>query len=139
MEQTIATGQTIMMSISTHVFMFWVMIGVAFINIILAYTIKDFFSFYKKYKFLYPQYNIILGGLFFTGIIVMGMEQFHFGWTVWVMMVVWAMLLALSIMMRKAFKRIRNEKETQIEFRAFVKKKYSADIILLLLTYFIIL
>jgi len=117
--------------------MLGVMIFIAFINIIFAYTTKDFLSFYKKYRFLYPQYNILLGGLFFTGIIVMGMKQFKFSWSILLMLIVWAMLLALSILMRKAFKKIRNKKETQHEFRDFVKKKYSADIVLIVLTYFI--
>jgi len=129
---------TILWSINLHIFIFSLVVVMALMMLFFAFKTKSFNSFFDKYRFWFPQYNIMVTALAFTGVAVMGMRKFDFGWNVWFMILIWLVIVGMSIKSKIETRKITNNPKTHLAFRKFSKKKYSLDIILLMLTYLIV-
>ncbi len=129
---------TVSWSIDLHIFIFWLTIILGLVLITFTFTVKNFTSFYNKHQLWFPQYNILIASIAFTGIIVMAMENFMFGVWVWLMIFIWLILLAMAIKLKLEIYKITNEIATQERFRKIARFKYSLDMILLFATYLIV-
>ena len=103
-------------------------------NIYLLRSDRTFFNLSKRLELLAPQYYIVLAAIFFTGIIVMAVRQFSFSLSVWLMIAVWIGMLVLGIKAHKRYKTLERSEASQDAYKRFALKKYSIDLILLVVT-----
>ncbi len=124
--------ETILLSISLHIFVISITLILALYLLFNAFFEKDFIKFYNRQKFLYTQFNILIGAIFFTGIIVMAMNQFNFRPAVWIMIIAFLIMVFMTIKLKFARYHLKkNDLNSYNNFRNFVKKKYLLDILLL--------
>jgi hypothetical protein len=122
------------MAINLHLIFIVAMVLLGALNLLFIYTSDSFFGFTKKIKFVSPQYYMMLASIFFTGLIVLGVSQFRFSFEIFLMIVAWFVIFIMSIKSFKIFKRTTKEGKIAKEaYKKFVIKKYSIDIILLIL------
>ena len=69
--------------------------------------------------------------IFFTGLIVMAVQQFAFSARIWEMIFTWIVLLGVAIRMYKRYKKIDKTEVSQNEYKRFALKKYLFDLVLL--------
>jgi hypothetical protein len=110
-------------SIKYHQYFIGGMMIVALINLYFIFTDKEFS---KKVKKVNPIYYALFASVAFTGILVLGINQFHVTHAVYLMILVWMVIFIMSMKLFKKYKY-----GTPDEYRAFAKKKYIIDIVLI--------
>jgi hypothetical protein len=126
--------ELIRLSIQLHL-VFIVLLGLLIgINLYLLNSDRTFVKLSKRLELLAPQYYIILSAIFFTGIIVMAVQQFHFSISIGLMLVVWGGMIAFGIKGRRMYKKIERTESSQRAYKQFAIKKYALDLLALLAT-----
>lgn len=115
--------ELIQTAIKYHQYFIGGMLVVALVNLYFIYTDKEFS---KKVKKVNPVYYALFASVAFTGILVLGVNQLHVSHAVYLMIVVWVVIFIMSMKLFKKYKY-----GTPDEYRAFAKKKYIIDIILI--------
>ena len=124
-------------SLSTQLHLLFVIVLVVLIGINLYLLKKDtgFVKLSKKLELIAPQYYIVLSAIFFTGIIMMAVTQFSFHIGVWVMIFVWIFILFFGIKGHRRYKKMdKNDELSQGDYKTFAIKKYSIDLVLILVS-----
>ena len=70
--------ELINLSIQLHILFVLLLVGLILGNLYLLKSNKTFFNLSKRLELLAPQYYIALSAIFFTGLIVMAVQQFSF-------------------------------------------------------------
>ncbi|ACZ11199.1 hypothetical protein [Sulfurospirillum deleyianum] len=104
------------------------------INLYLLKSDRTFVKLSKRLELIAPQYYIVLSAIFFTGIIVMAVQQFTFSLSVWVMIVVWVGIVAFGIRGHKLYKKLERTEVSQNAYKAYATKKYLLDLVALIVT-----
>ncbi|AFL67506.1 hypothetical protein [Sulfurospirillum barnesii] len=126
--------ELIRLSIQLHL-VFIVLLGLLIgINLYLLNSDRTFVKLSKRLELLAPQYYIILSAIFFTGIIVMAVQQFHFSVSLGVMIIVWGGMIAFGIKGRRMYKKIERTESSQKAYKQFASKKYALALLALLAT-----
>ena len=120
MEELITTA------IKYHQYFIAGMLIVAFVNLYFIFTCKEFS---KKVKKVNPVYYALFTCVAFTGVLVLGMNKMHMSHDVYLMILVWLVIFVMSMKLFKKYKY-----GTPDEYRAFAKKKYIIDIVLIVAT-----
>jgi hypothetical protein len=102
------------------------MLIVAFVNLFFIFSSDDFS---KKVKMINPIYYMFLAAIGFTGVVILGVNQLHVSHAVWLMIIVFLVIFIMSMKLFKVYKHQSNS-----QYRTFAKKKYSIDILLILIT-----
>lgn len=129
-------GEFITLSIQAHIVSVVLLIGLLVTNLYFLSQKRTFFGLSKRLELVAPQYFLVLFTIFFTGIIVMAVEQFHFGANVWEMIVLWFVLVAIGMKGHKRYKRLDKSKEAHVEqenFKRFAFKKELVNLMLIVL------
>ncbi len=113
-------------SIKYHQYFIGGMLLVALINLYFVFTSENFS---QKVKRVNPIYYGLFAAVAFTGIIVLGINQLHMTHGVYLMIAVWTFIFVMSMKLFKKYKYGSAE-----EYRAFAKKKYIIDIVLIVAT-----
>ena len=117
-----------------HLLFIIVLVMLIAINLYFLKSDKTFLKLSKKLELIAPQYYIVLSAIFFTGIIVMAVQQFAFSYSVWAMIVVWLLIVTFGIKGHKAYKKVKTSEVTQADYKAFAIKKYSIDLLAVIAT-----
>ena len=120
MEELVTTA------IKYHQYFIGAMLIIALINLYFIFTCKEFS---KKVKKVNPVYYAMLASVAFTGILVLGINSFHMTHVVYLMLVVFLVIFVMSMKLFKKYKYGSPD-----EYRAFAKKKYILDIVLIVAT-----
>jgi|LGVF01.2.fsa_nt_gb hypothetical protein len=118
--------ELIVTAIKYHQYFIGGMMIVALVNLYFIFTTKEFS---KKVKKVNPVYYALFASVAFTGVLVLGMNQLHMTHGVYLMIVVWTVIFVMSMKLFKKYKYGSPD-----EYRAFAKKKYILDIILIVAT-----
>lgn len=121
----------IKLSIQLHVLFVILLVGLIVGNIYVLKRHRTFFTLSKRLELLAPQYYIALSAIFFTGLIVMAVQQFTFSAAIWEMIVAWVVLLVVAIRGHKTYKKVEKNDASQKGYKAFALKKYLFDLALL--------
>ena len=103
------------------------MMIVALINLYFIFRDKEFS---KKVKKINPIYYALLASVAFTGVIILSVYRFEMTHAVYLMILVWFVIFIMSM---KLFKKYKYGSPS--EYRAFAKKKYILDKVLLFATF----
>ena len=123
----------ISMAIDLHLIFIAATLVLAFINLFMVSTDLEYVKFTKKIEFVSPQYYILLSAIAFTGIVILGAEGLVFSFEIFLMIIVWIVIVFLSVKKHKMFKKTApNSIESNESFKAFAKKKYLIDMVLML-------
>lgn len=114
-------------AIKYHVYFVIAMMIVALINLYFVFMDKGFS---KKVKKVNPVYYSLLASVAFTGVIILAVYRFEMTLASYLMITVWLVIFVMSM---KLFKKYKYGSPS--EYRAFAKKKYILDIILLFGTF----
>ncbi|NCD11695.1 MAG: hypothetical protein EOL93_04020 [Epsilonproteobacteria bacterium] len=98
-------------------------------NLYLLNSDKTFLKLSKRLELIAPQYYIVLSAIFFTGIIIMAIRQFHFSLSVAVMIIVWIGIVALGIRGHKIYKSMERTEISQKAYKQYAIKKYTLDLL----------
>ena len=120
MEELVTTA------IKYHQYFIAGMLVVALINLYFIFSNKEFS---KKVKRINPIYYALFASVAFTGVLILGIHQLQMTHAVYLMLVVWLIIFVMSMKLFKKYKY-----GTQDEYRAFAKKKYIVDIVLIVAT-----
>lgn len=124
-------------SVSTHVFMIYIFLGMMFFNLYSVYRIKNFITLAKRLKFMTPMYHVTNAMIVYTGAIVSAYKH-DLSATVILMIAASIFLMVIEI---KRFKKMRviksNEVEKQEEFITYARKIYKIEIMVLFAVYII--
>ncbi len=123
--------ELINLSIQLHILFVLLLVGLILGNLYLLKSNKTFFNLSKRLELLAPQYYIALSAIFFTGLIVMAVQQFSFSARIWEMIFTWIVLLVIAIRGHKLYKKIDKTEVSQNEYKRFAFKKYLFDLALL--------
>ena len=123
--------ELIKLSIQLHILFVVLLVGLIVGNLYLLQRNKTFFNLSKRLELLAPQYYIALSAIFFTGLIVMAVQQFAFSARIWEMIFTWIVLLGVAIRTHKWYKKIDKTEVSQNEYKRFALKKYLFDLVLL--------
>jgi len=115
-----------MTSIKYHQYFITGMLIVALVNLYFIFRDKEFS---KRVKKVNPVYYGLLAAVAFTGVLVLGINQLHVSHGVYLMIAVWLVIFVMSMKLFKKYKY-----GTADEYRAFAKKKYILDIVLIVAT-----
>lgn len=118
--------ELISIAIKFHTIFLGCMIIVACINLFFIFTNEEFS---KKVKYLNPVYYMFFAAVGFTGIIVLGINHLVVTHATALMIVVFLIIFIMSMKLFKVYKR-----QSVSKYRAFAKKKYIIDIVLIVLT-----
>jgi hypothetical protein len=102
------------------------MLIIALVNLYFIFTTKEFS---KKVKKVNPVYYALFASVAFTGIVVLGVNQMQINHAVYLMLVVWLVIFVMSMKLFKKYKYGSPD-----EYKAFAKKKYILDIVLIVAT-----
>ncbi len=114
-------------AIKFHVYFAVAMMIVALINLYFIFRDKEFS---KKVKKINPIYYALLASVAFTGVIILSVYMFEMTHAVYLMILVWFVIFIMSM---KLFKKYKYGSPS--EYRAFAKKKYILDKVLLFATF----
>lgn len=120
MEELVTTA------IKYHQYFVSAMVLVALVHLYFIQTSKDFS---KKVKMLNPIYYMFFSAVAFTGVLVLGINQLHVTHSVYLMIFTWFVIFVMSMRLYKIYKYQSSE-----IYRAFAKKKYLLDIVLIIVT-----
>ena len=123
--------ELIKLSIQLHILFVVLLVGLIVGNLYLLQRNKTFFNLSKRLELLAPQYYIALSAIFFTGLIVMAVQQFSFSARIWEMIFTWVVLLGVAIRTHKRYKKIDKTEVSQNEYKRFALKKCLFDLVLL--------
>lgn len=126
--------ELIRLSSQLHLLFIILLVVLIGLNIYLLKSDKTFLKLSKRLELIAPQYYIVLSAIFFTGIIVMAVQQFSFSSSVWIMVLVWGLIVAFGIKSHKRYKKIERTEESQIAYKRFAMKKYTIDLIAVMAT-----
>lgn len=118
--------ELLLMSMKLHTMLIGFMLIVGVINLYFIFRSQEFS---KKVKLLNPIYYMFFAAVVFTGVIILGVNHLYLSHASITMIVVSLVILAMSIKLYKVYK-----KRPQEEYRAFAKKKYSIDMLLVVVT-----
>ena len=118
--------ELVITAIKYHQYFIGGMLIVALVNLYFIFTSKEFS---KKVKRINPVYYALFASIAFTGIVVLGVNKMHISHTVYLMLIVWLVIFVMSM---KLFKKYKYGSPN--EYRAFAKKKYILDIVLIVAT-----
>ncbi|ARU47378.1 hypothetical protein Sdiek1_0195 [Sulfurospirillum diekertiae] len=121
--------ELIRLSIQLHLLFIILLVVLIGLNIYLLKSDKTFLKLSKRLELIAPQYYIVLSAIFFTGIIVMAVQQFNFSFSVWIMILVWLLIVAFGIRGHKLYKKIERTEESQSAYKHYAIKKYSIDLL----------
>ncbi len=92
----------------------------------------EFKPFSLQYEKLSLYYRALLATLFFTGLVVMAVAKFDVKWTAYVMLLVILHMIATAIKENILYKKTHLKNlPSQETFKAYAKKKYLVDIIMI--------
>ncbi len=120
MEELVTTA------VKYHQYFIGGMLIVALVNLYFIFTCKEFS---KKVKRVNPVYYALFASVAFTGVLVLGVNHLQMAHATYLMMVVWLVIFVMSMKLFKKYKY-----GTPDEYRAFAKKKYIIDIVLIVAT-----
>ena len=126
--------ELIRLSSQLHLLFIILLVVLIGLNIYLLKSDKTFLKLSKRLELIAPQYYIVLAAIFLTGIIVMAVQQFSFPFSVWVMVLVWVLIVAVGIRGHKIYKRIERTEASQTAYKRFAIKKYTIDLIAVIVT-----
>lgn len=126
--------ELIQLSSQLHLVFIILLVVLIALNLYLLKSDKTFLKLSKRLELIAPQYYIVLSAIFFTGIIVMAVRQFAFSFSVWLMIIVWLMIVAFGIRGHKMYKKIERTEESQSAYKRYAIKKYSLDLLALIVT-----
>jgi len=118
--------ELVITAIKYHQYFIGGMLIVALVNLYFIFTSKEFS---KKVKRINPVYYALFASIAFTGIVVLGVNKMHISHTVYLMLIVWLVIFVMSMKLFKKYKY-----GSPGEYRAFAKKKYILDIVLIVAT-----
>ena len=118
--------ELVITAIKYHQYFIGGMLIVALVNLYFIFTSKEFS---KKVKRINPVYYALFASIAFTGIVVLGVNKMHISHTVYLMLIVWLVIFVMSMKLFKKYKYGSPD-----EYRAFAKKKYILDIVLIVAT-----
>ena len=118
--------ELVITAIKYHQYFIGGMLIVALVNLYFIFTSKEFS---KKVKRINPVYYALFSSVAFTGIVVLGVNKMYINHTVYLMLVVWLVIFVMSMKLFKKYKYGSPD-----EYRAFAKKKYILDIVLIVAT-----
>lgn len=118
--------EIVVLAVKLHQYFIGAMLLVACLNLFFIFTNKDFS---KKVKMINPIYYMFFASVGFTGVLVFGINGLHVSHAVALMMTVFLVIFIMSMKLFKVYKYQSNSK-----YRAFAKKKYILDIILIVTT-----
>jgi len=126
--------QMITMSINLHLFIIGATILLAIYNIYASGSIKDETVYINRMKYIQPQYLSLVTAIVFTGITVMAVNHFVLKPSLILMIVavLWIYFTSTKLHMIRKFANTK-DKGSMNYLRAYVKKKYIIDIVLMLL------
>ncbi len=127
-------NEMITMSINLHLFIIVATILLALYSIYTSNKIENETTYINKMKYIQPQYLMITSAIVFTGAVVMAVNHFNLQISLVIMII--AVLWMFYTSIKKHLIRQNsdtNDKESMRTFRAYVKKKYTIDIVLMLL------
>lgn len=125
-----------MVSLSAHFHAFFVVLFLALlgVNIYHLKSKKTFSKLSKWLELLAPQYFVLLGAIFFTGLLILAVRQFALTHSVWLMLIVWLFFIIHGIKAHKKYKKLERTEIKEEAYKAFAIKKYTIDILLLIVT-----
>ncbi len=127
-----ATAELIEMATDLHLIFVLTTIFVAVVSFFFIFSDKDFRAFSKWVESIALQYYFMLGSLFFTGLILWTTESFVLHWKIFMMVGAMVVILFTSIRLHRIYKKTRlNDIPSQLAFKSYAKRKYLADIALL--------
>jgi hypothetical protein len=115
------------LSTQLHLIFIFLLIALIVANIYLLKKEMAFGRLSKRLELLAPQYYIVLSAIFFTGLIVMAVQQFSFSWLVWGMIVAWMFLLFFGIQGHKRYKQLKRYEVEPLSYKAFALRNYVID------------
>lgn len=119
--------EMIHLSTQLHLIFVFLLIALIVANIYLLKKEMAFGRLSKRLELLAPQYYIVLSAIFFTGLIVMAVQQFSFSWLVWGMIVAWMFLLFFGIQEHKRYKQLKHYEVEPLSYKAFALRNYVID------------
>jgi predicted neutral ceramidase superfamily lipid hydrolase len=131
-EGIFSMDELISLSSQLHLLFVVILTGLIGGNIYLLKSDHSFVKLSKRLELLAPQYYIILAAIFFTGLIVMAVQQFTFSILVWIMIAVWLFIVAFGIRNYKIYKKARDAKIDQEHYKALTIRKYTIDLLLVI-------
>ena len=126
-------NEMITMSINLHLFIIAATILLALYNIYASNKLENEVTYINRMKYIQPQYLMLTSAIIFTGVTVMAANHFNLRISLVIMTAAVLWMLYTSVkkhMIRKNSN--TNDKESMQTFRAYVKKKYTIDIVLML-------
>lgn len=121
--------ELIQLSSQLHLLFIILLVVLIGLNIYLLKSDKTFLKLSKRLELIAPQYYIVLSAIFFTGIIVMAVQQFRFSFSIGMMLLVWLLIVAFGIRSHKLYKKIERTEESQSAYKRYAIKKYSIDLL----------
>lgn len=121
--------ELIRLSSQLHLLFITLLVVLIGLNIYLLKSDKTFLKLSKRLELIAPQYYIVLSAIFFTGIIVMAVQQFRFSFSIGLMILVWLLIIAFGIRGHKLYKKIERTEESQSAYKRYAMKKYSVDLL----------
>ncbi len=126
-------NEMITMSINLHLFIIAIAILLALYSIYASNKLKNETTYINRMKYIQPQYLMVVSAIVFTGITVMAVNHFNLRISLFIMIAAVLWMFYTSIKKHTIRQNSNtNDKETMQKFREFVKKKYTIDIILML-------
>ncbi len=123
----------ITMSINLHLFIIAATILLALYNIYASNKIENEAIYINRMKYIQPQYLMITSAIVFTGAVVMAVNHFNLRISLVIMIIAVLWMFYTSIKKHTLRQNSNtNDKESMQAFRRYVKKKYTIDIVLML-------
>ncbi len=126
--------QMIIMSINFHLFIIGATILLALYNIYASLNLKDEVIYINRMKYIQPQYLLLVVAIIFTGITVMAVNHFNLKPSLILMII--AVLVMIYTSIKKHVLRVNtntNDATSTKTLRAWVVKKYTIDIVLMII------
>jgi hypothetical protein len=126
--------EMVSMSIGVHTLAIVLMLLLLLWMLKLLRSVGEFQPFSLKYEVLSLYYRALLATLFFTGIVVMAVAQFHVSWVAYGMLAVVLYMVGTSIKESLLYKQTRlKDVASQEAFKTYAKRKYMVDLIMIVL------
>ncbi len=126
-------NEMITMSINLHLFIIAATILLALYNIYASNKIENEAIYINRMKYIQPQYLMITSAIVFTGAVVMAVNHFNLRISLVIMIIAVLWMFYTSIKKHTLRQNSNtNDKESMQVFRRYVKKKYTIDIVLML-------
>lgn len=124
-------------SVTTHIFIIYILFGIMFFNLMSVFFIKDFVKLAKLLRLMTPLYHMINGMIIYTGTIVAAYTK-DMSPTVILMIAAGIFILVIEI---KRYKKMRVIKSTdtvlQEKFYIYAKKIYCIEMTVLIFVYIV--